>query len=89
MTKVNIAEAKAHFSEILQKALLGAEIIIAKGHKPLVKLVPCQNQTRKEFQALPLDNSYMLQTTSMPLLMISRATGEKYPFRNTFPHLVD
>jgi antitoxin (DNA-binding transcriptional repressor) of toxin-antitoxin stability system len=32
MTKLNIAEAKAYFSEIVQKALLGEEIIIAKGH---------------------------------------------------------
>ena len=47
MTKVNIAEAKAHFSEILQKALLGEEIIIAKGHKPLAKLVPLSKPDKK------------------------------------------
>jgi len=47
MTKVNIAEAKAHFSEIIQKALLGEEIIIAKGHKPLVKLVPLSKPDKK------------------------------------------
>ena len=40
MTQLNIADAKAHFSEIIQKALLGEEIIIAKGHRPLVKIVP-------------------------------------------------
>ncbi len=47
MTKVNIAEAKAHFSEIIQKALLGEEIIIAKGNKPLVKLVPLSRPDKK------------------------------------------
>ena len=47
MTKVNIAEAKAHFSEIIQKALLGEEIIIAKGNKPLVKLVPLSKPDKK------------------------------------------
>lgn len=40
MKQFNIAEAKAHFSEIVQKALLGEEVIIAKGNKPLLKLVP-------------------------------------------------
>ncbi len=40
MAQVNIAEAKAHFSEIIQKAMLGEEIIIAKDHKPIVKIVP-------------------------------------------------
>ena len=43
MTQVNIAEAKAHFSELIQKALLGEEVIIAKGHRPLVKIVPLQD----------------------------------------------
>lgn len=40
MTQLNIAEAKAHFSEIIRKALLGEEIIIARDNQPLVKLVP-------------------------------------------------
>jgi len=40
MSKFNIAEAKAHFSELVQKAMLGEEIIIAKDNKPVVKLVP-------------------------------------------------
>ncbi len=47
MTQINIAEAKAHFSEIIQKALLGEEIIIAKGDKPLVKLVPLSKPDKK------------------------------------------
>ena len=47
MTQINIAEAKAHFSEIIQKALLGEEIIIAKGHRPLVKIVPLSTTGNK------------------------------------------
>ncbi|MEE4252822.1 MAG: type II toxin-antitoxin system Phd/YefM family antitoxin [Desulfuromusa sp.] len=47
MTQHNIAEAKAHFSEIIQKALLGEEVIIAKGNKPLVKIVPLKNSDQK------------------------------------------
>ena len=39
MSKFNITEAKAHFSELVQKAMLGEEIIIAKGNKPVLKLM--------------------------------------------------
>ncbi len=40
MPQYNIAEAKSHFSELVQKAMLGDEIIIARDNKPLLKLVP-------------------------------------------------
>ena len=39
MPKFNIAEAKTHFSELVQKAMLGEEVIIAKDNKAVVKLV--------------------------------------------------
>ena len=42
MTQVNIHVAKAHLSELIKKALLGEEVIIAKDNKPLVKLVRLQ-----------------------------------------------
>ncbi len=49
MSKYNIAEAKAHFSELVQKAMLGEEVIIAKGNKPVLKLVQLEKpgQPRK------------------------------------------
>ena len=37
---VNVAEAKAHFSELVQRASMGEEVIIARDNRPLVKLVP-------------------------------------------------
>lgn len=37
---VNIAEAKAQLSALVQKALIGEEVVIARDNKPLVKLVP-------------------------------------------------
>ena len=40
MSQFNIAEAKAHFSEIVQRAMLGEELIIAPDSTPLLKLVP-------------------------------------------------
>jgi len=38
MHQVNIHEAKTHLSRLIQEALDGQEIIIAKGGRPLVRL---------------------------------------------------
>ena len=40
MSQFNIAEAKARFSELVQKALLGEEVVIARDNKPLLRLIP-------------------------------------------------
>jgi len=49
MSKFNIADAKTHFSKLVQKAMLGEEVIIAKDNKPVLKLVPLDKpkQARK------------------------------------------
>lgn len=39
MAQVTIHEAKTHLSRLIQRALAGEEIVIAKGNKPLVKLL--------------------------------------------------
>jgi prevent-host-death family protein len=46
-SRYTIAEAKARFSELVQKAMMGEEVVIAKGHKPLLKLVPLQPPKRR------------------------------------------
>jgi prevent-host-death family protein len=38
--EVNIHQAKTHLSRLLERALLGEEVIIAKAGKPIAKLVP-------------------------------------------------
>ena len=43
----NVAEAKAHFSTLVRKALQGEEVIIARDNKPLLKLVPVGVPARK------------------------------------------
>jgi len=40
VTQVNIAQAKARFSELVRKALAGEEVVVARDNKPLLKLVP-------------------------------------------------
>ena len=37
--QVNIHEAKTHLSKLIKRALEGEEIVIAKRHQPLVRLV--------------------------------------------------
>ena len=39
MIQVTVHEAKTHLSRLIQQALAGEEIVIAKGKKPVVKLV--------------------------------------------------
>jgi prevent-host-death family protein len=36
---VNVHEAKTHLSRLLEEALAGEEIIIARGNEPVVRLV--------------------------------------------------
>jgi prevent-host-death family protein len=38
--QVNIYEAKSKFSKLINQAIAGEEIIIAKSGKPVAKLVP-------------------------------------------------
>ena len=42
MTQVNIHEAKTHLSQLLSRAALGEDIVIAKAGKPIVRLVPIE-----------------------------------------------
>jgi len=37
---VNIHDAKTHFSKLIERVLLGEEVVIAKAGKPVAKLVP-------------------------------------------------
>jgi prevent-host-death family protein len=46
----NIAEAKARFSELVQKAMMGEDVIIAKDNKPVLKLVPLEQAKRQQRQ---------------------------------------
>ena len=41
----NIHMAKTHFSKLLEKALSGNEVIIAKAGKPIAKIVPIRDSS--------------------------------------------
>ena len=42
MPSYNIAEFKAHLSNLVNRALAGEEVIVARDNKPLLKLVPIE-----------------------------------------------
>lgn len=44
MKTVNMQAAKTHLSRLVEEAVEGEDIILAKAGKPLVRLVPCQSR---------------------------------------------
>jgi prevent-host-death family protein len=41
-----LVDAKSHFSEIIQKVMLGASVVVTKENRPVVKIVPIKPVTR-------------------------------------------
>jgi prevent-host-death family protein len=46
MDRVNIHDAKTHFSKLIERVLLGEEIEIAKAGRPVAKLVPVAREAK-------------------------------------------
>jgi prevent-host-death family protein len=46
--RVNIAEAKAHLSELIERAAEGETIIIARSGKPRARLMPLSAEKKKK-----------------------------------------
>ena len=42
MTKVTVHEAKTHLSRLINRALSGEEVVIARGKQELIRLVPIE-----------------------------------------------
>ncbi len=42
--EVNLHEAKTHLSKLLERVAIGEEVVIAKGGKPVAKLVPIASE---------------------------------------------
>jgi prevent-host-death family protein len=47
MSFVNVHAAKTNFSRLLARVLAGETIVIAKGGKPIARLVPYQRATKR------------------------------------------
>lgn len=52
MTTVTVAEAKTHLSRLIAEAEAGGDVVIARGSKPAVKLVPVERKNKPVFGAL-------------------------------------
>jgi prevent-host-death family protein len=47
MEKINVHEAKTHFSRLIERAERGEEFVIARAGKPVARLGPLQKAPRK------------------------------------------
>jgi prevent-host-death family protein len=52
MTIMNIHQAKTHFSQLVEQAVKGGEVIIAKAGVPILKLVPLVVKSKRKPGAL-------------------------------------
>lgn len=50
----NVAEAKAQLSRLLDAALAGEDVVVARAGTPLVRLVPVQRPPARELGFLPM-----------------------------------
>ena len=48
MSEVGVHEAKTHLSRLLRRVAAGEEIVIAKGGKPVARLVPVDMPTERQ-----------------------------------------
>ncbi|MGH8705423.1 MAG: type II toxin-antitoxin system Phd/YefM family antitoxin [Burkholderiales bacterium] len=44
--QINIAAAKSRLSSLVERALAGEEVVIARANKPLVRLAPVESAAR-------------------------------------------
>jgi prevent-host-death family protein len=53
MRSVNLHDAKTHLSRLVEEALAGAEVVIARADTPVVRLLPVERQ--REERRLGID----------------------------------
>lgn len=52
MPTVTVHQAKTHLSQLIQRALRGEEIIIARGKTPVVRIQPLAPKVERKFGAM-------------------------------------
>ena len=65
--KINMHQAKTHFSRLVEKALSGEEIIIARNGQPLIKLVPLKNLKAQRVPGLSSGRGRVSEDFDSPL----------------------
>jgi prevent-host-death family protein len=54
-TQMNVSEAKARLSELVSAAEQGADVVIARAGKPVVRLVPIEAPAKRQLGFLSVD----------------------------------
>ena len=67
MTVVNVHEAKTHLSQLINRVVAGEEIIIARGGKAVVKLVPVEAPKRDRVPGLDAGKIWIADDFDAPL----------------------
>lgn len=65
--QVNIHEAKTHFSQIVERALSGEEVIIAKNGHPILSLQPIPSSKRDRKPGLSIGKGRIMDDFDSPL----------------------
>jgi prevent-host-death family protein len=55
MTTMNVAQAKANLSRLLDAAVAGEEVIVARNGTPVVRLVPVNPPASRQLGFLPVE----------------------------------
>jgi prevent-host-death family protein len=64
---VNIHQAKTELSKLLERALAGEEVIIAKAGKPIVKLTPIQPRKKRRLAGLAAGKVWIAPDFDAPM----------------------
>jgi len=65
--KVNVHEAKTHFSKLLAQVGKGEEIIIAKAGKPVARLIPIEERAVERTAGTAKDKVIIAEDFDAPL----------------------
>ena len=60
MKTINIHEAKTHLSRLVEGAAKGEAFVIAKAGKPMVKVVPLEEEPKKKRRIGMLDGKFFI-----------------------------
>jgi prevent-host-death family protein len=63
----DVAEAKARLSQLIQKALAGEGVVVAKDNKPRVRLVPLKRVARRRQPGSAKGRVWMSRSFGAPL----------------------
>lgn len=75
MPRYNIAEFKTHLSNLVNRALAGEEVIVARDNRPLLKLVPIESLPARRTPGSARDRVKVAKDFDVPLDDFGEYTG--------------